>query len=131
MTNRNKVKGDRFEREHIDFARGNGFPGAERTRAGYERDGGDGHLDPTVGMSPGVISQCKNWASTNWRKWLADLEDQIRNAGAEFGFLVIKRRGIADPGEQLAVMKVKHIMRLLRRAGYGQPLDDEETAGGR
>ncbi|MET8648480.1 hypothetical protein [Nocardia aurea] len=125
MTNRNKVKGDRFEREHRDFCRENGFPAAERTKAGYERDGGDTHLDAVIGMSPGVISQSKNWAGTNWRAWFADLAEQVANARAEVGFLVVKRRGIGDPGQQLAVMPVREFLVLLRRAGYGQPLEED------
>jgi hypothetical protein len=128
VTNRNKAAGDRFEREQRDFYRANGFPGAEKTRAGYERDGGDVHLDPVVGMTPGVISQCKRVASPRWTEWVAGLKEQIANSHAEVGFLVWKRPKIGDPGEQLAVMPVRDLLHLLRRAGYGTPLDEQDKA---
>jgi hypothetical protein len=128
VTNRNKVKGDAFQRDQRDFYRTNGFPGAETTRAGYERDGGDIHLDPVVGIAPGVICQAKNWGETNWRKWLEELRAQTVTARAGVGFLAVKRRGVGDPGEQLAVMPVREFLLLLRRAGYGSPLEIEETA---
>ncbi|MGY1896171.1 hypothetical protein [Nocardia gipuzkoensis] len=118
-----KVKGDAFERVILKYCQPNGFPFAERTRAGYERDGGDIHLDPMVGMAPGVIAQCKNVAKPLWSKWVAGLREQIKNARAEVGFIVWKRRGVTDPGEQLAVMPMGEFLVLLRRAGYGNPLD--------
>ena len=128
MTNRNKAAGDRFERSQRDFYRANGFPGAERTRAGYERDGGDIHLDPTVGIAPGVIAQAKRVASPRWTEWVVALREQITNSRAEVGFLVWKRPKIGDPGEQLAVMPVRDLLVLLRRAGYGTPLEEQDKA---
>jgi hypothetical protein len=128
MTNANKRRGDEFERSQRDYYRLTGFPHAERTRAGYERDGGDIHLDPVVGMAPGVICQAKNWGGTNWTQWIQDLRQQTRLARAEVGFLAVKRRGVGEAGEQLAVMPMWEFLLLLRRAGYGQPIEVEESA---
>ncbi|WP_186818731.1 hypothetical protein [Nocardia ninae] len=129
-----KRKGDVYERALLKYLRANGFPGAERTRAGYERDGGDFHLDPLVGTAPGVIGQAKNVVTPRWREWLDGLSDQIKNSRAELGFLIWKRKGITDPAEQLAVMPLREFLTLLRRAGYGTPLDiwtQCEDCGGR
>lgn len=128
MTNKNKRRGDEFERQQRDFYRIAGFPHAERTRAGYERDGGDIHLDPVVGMAPGVISQCKNVVTPRWSEWIAGLREQTKQARADVGFIAWKRRGVGWPGDQLAVMPMTEFLDLLRRAGYGIPLNDQEAA---
>jgi hypothetical protein len=126
LPNANKRKGDTFERVMRDFFRIAGFPGAERTKAGYERDAGDIHMDPVIGVGPGVICQCKNVVTPRWTEWLAGLEEQIAEARADFGFIAWKRRGIGRPEDQLAVMSMTELVRLLRAAGYGTPLEDEQ-----
>ena len=128
MPNANKRKGDVFERTMRDFFRIAGFPHAERTRAGYQRDAGDIHMDPIpqVGLGPGVICQCKNVVTPKWSEWLDGLEKQIDEARADVGFIAWKRRGVGWPGAQLAVMPMEQFTELLRRAGYGDALEGEE-----
>ncbi len=122
MVNPNKIKGDRWERDVKEYACANGFPQTEKTRAGYERDRGDLHL------VPGLIAQAKNHARINLPEWLTQLAEQIDNAGAEHGFLVVKRRGVADPGRGYAVQELSAHLRLCRAAGYGEPLDRDKAA---
>lgn len=124
MTSSSKRKGDVFERAVLATTRTLGFPWAERTRAGYERDHGDLHLVP----GRAVIVQAKNRARPAWSEWLAQLAAQRANSGADHAVLVVKRAGIADPGEQLAVMRYADMLRLLRAAGYGEPLNSGEGA---
>ncbi|WP_280430010.1 hypothetical protein [Nocardia brasiliensis] len=134
MPNAMKRKGDAYELALVKYLRAKGFPGAERTRAGYQRDGGDLHLDPIVGTAPGVIGQAKNVLTPRWREWLTELSEQITNARAQVGFLIWKRRGITDPAQQLAVMPLREFLILLRLAGFGTPLDiwtQCEDCGGR
>lgn len=114
MTNRNKAKGDRAERAARDWYRANGWHGAERTRAGYQRDAGDLHL---LGDLLAVAS-VKDCQTVRWRAWLADLADQKLTALAAVAWLVVKRPGMGDPGEWLAVMTVADHHELLRQAGY-------------
>lgn len=125
MAHPNKRRGDAFEATVRDHARDHGFPWAERTRAGYARDHGDLHLDPP---SLGVIVQCKNHGRIELAGWLAQLAEQTADAGAEHGVLVVKRRGVADPGRSYAVMELDALLRLLRAAGYGDVLDVEDGA---
>lgn len=120
MPNPNKSRGDRFEVEIRDHARPNGFPWCERTRAGYARDHGDLHFVP----GPAVIASAKNHATWRFSEWLADLAEQVQAAGAEHGFLVVKRRGVGDPGRSYAVTELDAHLRLVRAAGYGEPLED-------
>ncbi|MBF6333429.1 hypothetical protein [Nocardia transvalensis] len=127
MPNAMKRKGDTYEISQLRYYRVSGFPHAQRTRAGYTRDGGDIHLDPVVGLAPGVISQCKNVRTPRWSQWITDLREQVRNANAQFGFLAWKRHGVSDPAEQLAVMPMAEFLYLVRLAGYGNPIEEYEA----
>jgi hypothetical protein len=120
MSNSNKAKGDAYERAVQDYLQTSGFPWTEKTRAGYARDHGDLHLVP----GPAVIAQAKNHNRITLPEWLAQLEDQITAAGADHGFLAVKRRGVGDPGRSYAVMELAGLVRLLRAAGYGTPLEE-------
>jgi hypothetical protein len=117
VAHRNKSKGDRFERAVVAALRALGFPHADRTRAGYERDRGD--VEGTLGL----VFQAKDHADKRWGPWLDDLDEQKTNARADHAVLVVKRTGIADASEALAVMRLRDWTRLARDAGYGDPLD--------
>lgn len=117
--NPQKAKGDRAERDARDWYRQHGYPGAERTRAGYTRDAGDLHL------SPGAIAQVKDCKTARWSEWLEQLDEQQAEAGADVAWLVVKRRGHADPSRWLAVMTVEQHAELVRRAGFGTPMEEE------
>lgn len=117
MPNPRKAQGDRAEQAARDHARTHGFPGAERTRAGYTRDHGDVHL------APGVIVQTKDCKSLRWASWLPELAEQKTDAGADVAALVVKRPGMgaANAGQWLAVMAYDDWLALTRAAGYGTP----------
>lgn len=123
MANPNKAKGDRWESAVRDYLRANGFPNAERTRAGYAKDHGDVHLD-----GPTVIAQAKDHARHALPEWLTQLAEQTADAGAAHGFLAVKRRGVGDPGKSYAVMELAALVRLLRAAGYGDDPDSIDQA---
>lgn len=125
MTNRNKRRGDEEERWVRDYLRTNGFPTCERTRAGYERDGGDLHLDPIVGVGPRVIAQVKNTQALNWTDWIPALQQQIEQARAQVGFLAIRRTLPNRRVLRLAVMPLDKFVDLLTAAGYGTPTSDD------
>ena len=126
MTNSNKRRGDWAERVVQAVFRRYGFPWTEKTRAGYERDLGDLHLVP----ARAVIVQVKNVRAPRWLEWLADLEEQKTNAGADVALLVWKPGGLGETraDEWLSVMRTRDMAELLRRAGYGHPLVDEGEA---
>lgn len=115
VANARKEKGDRAERSALSWLRLDGFPWAERTRAGYERDAGDIHLIP----GGSVIAQVKDQKTPRWTEWLDQLREQIAQARAQHGFLLVKRTGKPIPGEWLAVMPLSAFTALLRQAGYG------------
>lgn len=114
MANHNKARGDQYERDILAIARRSGFPFAERTRPGRKEDQGDIHL------APGLIAQCKDQKTPEWRDWLAELEEQRLEAHADHGLLVVKRRGIGGrPPLHLAVLPLDDMLRLLCDAGWG------------
>lgn len=127
MANRNKEKGDRYEREILALAKRSGFVDASRTRPGRREDEGDIHL------APGVIVQTKDQKTAVWREWLSELECQRLAARAEHGILVVKRRGAGGrPPLHLAVMPLDDMLRLLCDCGYGDhdaiTVQSEESA---
>jgi hypothetical protein len=112
VTNRSKSKGDRAERDVCDWYAGHDYPKSRRTRAGYERDWGDVHV---FGHAR-AIAQVKDCQSLRWPAWFHALGEQKRAAEADVAWLVVKRPGMGDPGEWLAVMTVAEHAELLRRA---------------
>ena len=111
--NPQKQKGDRWERALAAWLRGQGWPHAERTRAGWEDDRGD------IAGTPGVTWSAKDCRTLRWSEWLSDLADQVVNAGTDIGVLALKRPGTADAGQALAVMRLDKLVELLHAAGYG------------
>lgn len=112
MTNHHKVAGDRFERAVTHWLRSHGFAHAERTRAGHARDWGDIHLTP----DRAAILQCK--AVREWRaaEWMRDLAEQIKNAGATHGAVIVKRRGTTNPGDAYVLTTLTAFTALLQAA---------------
>lgn len=45
--------------------------------------------------------------------WLHEAHTEANNDGAEIGFVIAKRRGIANPGRQYVLMEVDDLIRLL------------------
>lgn len=112
MTNRHKAKGDRFELAITEHVNGAGVE-ARRTRAGYERDYGDIHLAPGV-AAPLAILQCKNERRIDLAGYVRATEAQRLEAGAEHGATVVKRPGVAAPGEQYVVLTLDGYLKLVK-----------------
>ena len=146
-----KSIGTPFESALVRYAKGNGFPWADRIPLSGALDRGD------VALCPGLIVECKagkaaeNASDEQIKKWLKETERERVNANAAIGLLVTKRRGIgaarmseqwchldggvfadliyqrSDGGEayeQIGVPIRTHlanVVELLRDAGYGSP----------
>lgn len=118
MVNPSKKKGDRFELATMAaltaLLDGTGLL-VERTRDGYERDGGDLHI-----LTPDrvvlFVVQCKDVIVKDWRlpEWLRDLVEQLRIAHAGRGFLSVKRPRVLDAGSAYAVCDVAAMAALVR-----------------
>lgn len=116
MASPSKNKGDRYERFLRDLFRSNGFPNAERTRAGYERDAGDIHLNPEGRKNNTmIICQAKDVRQPRWAEWLEQLKDQIDESRAETAFLAVKRSRPGKKPIHLFVMELEEGLELLKK----------------
>jgi Holliday junction resolvase len=111
MSNPQKNKGDKFERDTKDYLVANGFR-VDRTRAGWADDRGDLH-----GVD-GFTWECKNWKTISLPLWIRELEAECLNNSTELGAVIHKKRGVTDMGEQYATFPLRMLVQLLKEAGY-------------
>ncbi len=101
MTNPNKQKGDRAERELVAWLSRNGYRDAHRSRAGWSDDVGD-----ILGI-PGLVVEVKSAKTLRLGPWLDELDVEKANAGVRDGVLIVRRPGHPDPGQWFAVRRVR------------------------
>ena len=113
-----RQKGTLGETGLVNFLIPNGFPHAERRALHGVEDKGD--ITGTVGLAWEV----KNHKTYHFPAWMKETQQEAANAKADYGILVVKpnRVGVDKAGEWWAVMSVADMVRLLRAAGYGDPL---------
>lgn len=117
----NRRKGHDAERAVAKWLRANGFPHAERAvRTGYT--GNDRTVaDPgDVAGTPGIAWQIKDCAAEQINTWLVETEEQRCATHADYGILVQRRRGKADPGRWWAWIDSNALARLISGRG-GDP----------
>jgi hypothetical protein len=151
----NRRRGHQAERDLARWLRSHGYPHAERAvRTGF-RASDRVSADPgDIDGIPGIVISVKDCAAEQTVKWLAELAVMQAGARAVHGLLVHKRRGHADPGrwwcwlllddvvrlatdghavatfaagEHPVRMELGHAVRLLRDAGWGDPLTAAES----
>lgn len=155
VTNRSKAIGTQAESAVVALLRENGWPHAERRALAGQLDLGD------VTGCVGLVFECKGGEAARRAlnqpaliaSWLAETEQERRNAHADIGVLVIVRGGfgvrnvgkwwaviphrlIADLGRGRTItngypawiapafMELASLLPLLRVAGYGTPLEE-------
>ena len=103
-------KGAQFERDVVTYLRDNGFPHVERAYgAGRPDDVGD--LDGV----PGWCFELKNHQRLDLAGWIGELTAEQANARAEYGAVIVKRRG-KPIGAAYVVMELEQLARLLKEA---------------
>lgn len=107
-----RAKGTLFETAVANFLREHGFPYVERRALNGAYDKGD-----LTGLGP-IVVECKNHKTLALSEWVQETEQERANADAEYGVLVVKRRGIWDAGQSYALMPLEAMARLLKQAGY-------------
>lgn len=115
---KSRAKGTMAESAVVRFLRENGYPHAERRALSGINDKGD------IAGIVGVVVEVKNHAKYKIPEWLREVEVEVANAKADHGFLIVKPNGVGEKrvGEWWAVLPLEGIVRLLREAGYGDPL---------
>ena len=120
--NRSKAKGTAAETALLRWLHSNDHPEATRNPPAGAKDVGDLTCDYADGhprchrcypwdtQHPPLIIEVKNHANlaTAINDGLAELDAEMVNAGTTHGVLVVKRRGKGDPGEWLAIRKVRN-----------------------
>lgn len=149
--NKPKRIGTAAETAVARYLQAHGFPHAERRALRGIQDAGD------ITGIPGICVEVKGGEAAKAASdllvadWLEETEKERVNARADIGVLVLQRRGVgpANAGRWWAVISLDFIsmlthgydgsgipvrmlladaVRLLRTAGYGDPLADEEAA---
>lgn len=106
--NASKAKGTAAETALVRWLVENGHPNARRNPPAGARDIGDiGGVTTKDGHT--ITVEVKSWndVAAALREGLAELEAEKANAGTTAGVLVLKRRGVTDPGRWFAVREVR------------------------
>jgi hypothetical protein len=111
MARASRRKGADHERAIVTWLRSRGRPHIERRIAGMNGDRGD-----LTGW-PGVVVEAKNCKTWDVSGWVNQLEDEILEAGADTGAVVIKPPRVVDPGRYYAVMTLERWEALMTEAG--------------
>jgi hypothetical protein len=147
MVNRPKAIGTAAETAVVRAARRHGFPGADRLTLTGRHDRGDVGLCPGVILEVKGGETARNASDALVESWLDESSREAFHASADVAFLVVQRRGVGAPNahrwwawwrlgwlEHLRApetrdveptpvrMQLGHALRLLRAAGYGDPL---------
>lgn len=105
--NPQKQKGDRAELAVAEWLRKNGWPEADRIRAGYHRDWGD------IGGLPGTVVSVKSEKRIDLAGYIDGLHQMMLQSASLRGVVVVKRRGESDPAMWYAVMPLYLLAELL------------------
>lgn len=105
-----KAKGYAGEAAVVKWLRENGWPYAERRRAGATKDTGD-----IVGVVPGLVLEVKNRSRLAIPEWLRQLDEERAafDPPAWAGTLVVKPTGVTDVGDWWAIQRFRHYMNLI------------------
>lgn len=107
---RSKQIGTEAERRVTDWLKDNGWPDAHRIALKGINDVGD------VWIGRETVIEVKAEKSYSLPQYMGELEAEIRNASADFGFVVVKKRGSLDVPHWFAVTPLHRMAHLMRRA---------------
>jgi len=120
-----KAAGSRFERSIADYLAQHVDDRIDRRVKTGAKDRGD--ISGLRHMGSRVVIECKDYGGRiNAGTWLAEAETERGNDDAMTGVVIAKRRGKADPADQLVLMTVADFVSLLMgdRPNAQAPVDD-------
>jgi hypothetical protein len=118
---RSKSKGTAWETAICRHLVEEGFPHVERRALSGTSDRGD------LAGIPGWVLEAKNCQRTELAGWVDEAAIEQANDGAEFSAVWHHRRGKASPADGFVTMSGATFVRLLRHAGYGEPLSAPQS----
>ncbi len=104
-----RAKGTAAETAVVRYLQEQGFVHAERRALHGTHDKGD------ITGIPGVVIEVKNHAKLTLAEWVKELEQEMKNAKADFGFVVAKKKGTTNPAEWYAVMPLKVLLEEIKK----------------
>ena len=110
-----KRKGAQTEVAAVEWLQAHGFPYAERRHLNGTHDKGD------IAGVPGVCIEVKSAASWTPLRWLAELEVEVANAGAEVGFVLARPKGRPAVEDWAVIVTPAQMIELLTAAGWAAP----------
>lgn len=117
-----RQKGTAFESAIVRYLIDQGFAQVERRALSGTSDRGD------IAGIPGWVLEAKNCQRTELAGWVDEAALEQANDGAEYSAVWHHRRGKARPADGFVTMTGATFVRLLRQAGYGDPLSATESA---
>lgn len=105
-----KARGTRAESDVVTYLMMNGFPDAERRALRGALDAGD-----VAGVRDAVIEVKDHADRQRLAEWMAELEAELRAAGASVGGVWHKKRGKSSPGNWYVTMPGWVFVKLLKR----------------
>lgn len=112
MSTPSKRKGSAWELAIAKYLIAKGWKHAERRIAGSTVDKGD-----IYGII-GCVIEAKNEKRIDLAGYMKELEVEMKNAKADTGVAIVKKRGTTNVGEAYAVMTVDTWVELMKQAGY-------------
>lgn len=101
-----KQKGTAWETAVVRYLQARDMESVGRQILTGNKDLGD------IAGIPGWVIECKNANTANWAAWMDETEVERRNAGADFGLLVVKRR-MKNIDHAYAVLPLKQAVTLI------------------
>lgn len=112
MSTPSKRKGSAWELAIAKFLVAQGWKHAERRVAGSTLDKGD-----IYGII-GCVIEAKNEKRIDLAGYLKELEVEMKNAKADTGVVMVKKKGTTDVSQSYAVMPIGLWTELVKKAGY-------------
>jgi hypothetical protein len=111
MANPAARKGTRGETDRVNYFKSRGWKYATRIPKAGAKDKGDMVLDQAVP----VMIESKEVKAFTPSTFIAEMEAQIIHAQAEFGFVIVKKKGTTDVGKYYCLLTVDLMMDLLEK----------------
>lgn len=111
MANPSGKKGTSGETARVNYLKARGWRYATRIPKKGNRDCGDLILDQSVP----VMIESKETRAFTPATFVAEMGAQIENACAEFGFVIVKKKGTTDVGQYYALTDVHNMMNLIEK----------------
>lgn len=96
MVNKPKQIGTAAESAVVKVLAARNFPSAERSALHGTLDRGDITGTPGLAWEVKGGKMAASASDTDIDNWMAELEREIANSGAQHGFLIVKRKGISE-----------------------------------